>query len=203
MMAKIRLVWMDRRAASAAEFGLVLPLLLLLLFGIIDMGRFFWQLNESEKATQMGARLAIVTTPVSPDLVGASYVNGSVTKSGDLIPASALGTLKCTNAGCSCQTGTCPVANGSVDTTAFNVIVSRMTAINPAIRAANVSVSYSGSGFGYAGPADETMDVQPLVTVRLQNVQFNFLSLLGLASIDMPPAQATLTAEDSSGSFSN
>jgi Flp pilus assembly protein TadG len=194
----------DRRAASAAEFALVLPLLILLLFGIIDTGRFFWQLNESEKATQMGARMAIVTTPVSPDLVGTSYVAGTV-KSGDLIPASALGKVECTSAGCTCDTanGACPFTSGSVDTAAFNNVVTRMQQMSPLIGASNVVISYSGSGFGYAGAADETMDVQPLVTVRLQNMQFSPIALLGFAGWDLPPASATLTAEDSSGTISN
>ena len=51
----------DRSAASAAEFALVLPLLLLFLFGIIDAGRFMWEYNRAEKATQVGARVAVVT----------------------------------------------------------------------------------------------------------------------------------------------
>ena len=50
----------DCRGASAAEFSLVLPLLILLLFGIIDAGRLLWEVNRAEKATQMGARYAIV-----------------------------------------------------------------------------------------------------------------------------------------------
>ena len=111
MIRLARQLFRDRHGASAAEFALVLPLLLLLLFGIIDMGRFFWELNESEKATQMGARMAIVTTPVSPDLVGESYVAGTV-KNGDLIPASALGTLECTSQGCTCKVAPCPAGGG-------------------------------------------------------------------------------------------
>ena len=202
MIRVLRQLLGDRRASSAAEFALVLPLLLLLLFGIIDMGRFFWQLNESEKATQMGARMAVVTTPVSPDLVGESYVDGT-TKSGDLIPAAALGTLTCNKDGCTCTAGTCPGGAGDVDTDAFDVIVSRMARMNPQITADNVEVSYSGSGFGYAGEADDIMDVQPLVTVTLKDMTFNFIALLGLVQVDMPKASATLTAEDSSGTFSN
>ena len=78
-----------------------------------------------------------------------------------------------------------------------------MSYINPLITDENVVISYSGSGFGYAGEADETMDVQPLVTVATSGMKFNFISLLGLGEIDMPAARATLTAEDSSGTFSN
>ncbi|MCF2514815.1 pilus assembly protein [Sphingomonas sp. G124] len=192
----------DRRAASAAEFALVLPLLILLLFGIIDTGRFFWQLNETEKATQMGARMAIVTTPVSPDLVEASYVAGTV-KSGDLIPSSALGTIECNSGGCLCKVDPCPFSNSTVDTTAFNTIVTRMSQMNPLISPSKVVISYSGSGFGYAGAADETMDVQPLVTVTVRDMRFKPIALLGFAGWNLPAASATLTAEDSSGTFSN
>ena len=49
------------QAASSAEFALVLPLLLVLLFGVIDAGRFMWEYNRAEKATQMGVRYAVVT----------------------------------------------------------------------------------------------------------------------------------------------
>ena len=55
----------DRSGSSAAEFGIVLPLLLMFLFGIIDAGRFMWTYNHAEKATQMGARMAVVTSPLS------------------------------------------------------------------------------------------------------------------------------------------
>ena len=202
MSLRLRQLLKDRRAATAGEFALVLPLLILLLFGIIDTGRFFWQLNKSEKATQMGARLAIVTTPVSPDLVGASYVAGTV-KSGDLIPATALGTLTCDKDGCTCQANPCPGGAGDVDAAAFGAIVTRMSQMNPLITEDNVEVRYSGSGFGYAGAADETMDVQPLVTVTVRDMRFSPIALLGFAGWDLPAASATLTAEDSSGTFSN
>jgi hypothetical protein len=202
-MTLLRHLARDRRASSAAEFALVLPLLILLLFGIIDTGRFFWELNRSEKATQMGARMAIVTTPVSPDLVGASFIDGTTTKSGDLVPATAMASVECDKDGCSCAAGSTPASCSDVDTDAFNTIVTRMTQMNPLITADNVVISYSGSGFGYAGDADETMDVQPLVTVRLRNMRFTPIALLGFAGWDLPEARATLTAEDSSGSFSN
>ena len=42
----------NRSGASAAEFALVLPILLILLLGIIDAGRWLWTYNRAEKATQ-------------------------------------------------------------------------------------------------------------------------------------------------------
>ena len=192
----------DRRAASAAEFAMVLPLLILLLFGIIDVGRFFYELNENEKATQMGARMAVVTNPVSTGLVQASFIAGTV-KSGDLVPSTALGTVTCTNISCTCA-GTCPGGfSTALNAAAFTNIVTRMQRMNPLIQPANVEILYSGSGFGYAGPADTDMDIEPLVTVRLKNMQFSPIALLNFAGWNLPAASATLTAEDSSGTVSN
>jgi hypothetical protein len=47
------------------------------------------------------------------------------------------------------------------------------------------------------------MDVQPLVTVTVRDMRFSPIALLGFAGWDLPAASATLTAEDSSGTFSN
>ena len=46
----------NRSGAAAAEFALVLPVALLLFFGIMDVGRYVWALNEIEKAVQAAAR---------------------------------------------------------------------------------------------------------------------------------------------------
>lgn len=46
--------------AVAIEFALVMPLLCLLLFGIVEMGRLLWTWNAAVEATRLGARLAVV-----------------------------------------------------------------------------------------------------------------------------------------------
>jgi len=199
------------RAASAAEFALVVPLLLLFIFGIIDVGRFMWEINQAEKATQVGARMAIVTNPVSTGLVDADFASATLPV-GSLIPASALGNLVCSSTACTCAN--CPTSIGSgVNSAAFAAIVTRMAQIKPGITAANVEVTYRGSGFGYAGAASsgpgggsappETMEISPLVTVSLKDVEFTPITSLLLASIDLPSFTTTLTAEDSAGTFSN
>lgn len=207
-------LWRSERAASAAEFSLVLPLMIVLLLIMVDVGRFMWMVSEAEKATQAGARFAVVTDPVSPGLVDADFASGTL-PAGELIPADALGALACTSSGCTCATSPCDkVTDMSVNATAFNAIVARMQAMNPDIKTSNVKVTYRGSGFGFAGNpvsggggggggAIETMEISPLVTVSLTGMQFTPIAGFMMASFNLPPFSSTLPAEDAAGTFSN
>jgi hypothetical protein len=209
-----RLIW-STSGASAAEFALILPLFLVMMFGVFDAGRFMWESNEAEKATQVGARVAIVTDVLSSGLRDEDYagktVGGTTLGPGDIIPAAALGSLKCTSTGCSCETAPCPSSLGTFNSTLFtNVLVTRMKQMYPAIKAENVIVRYQGSGFGMAeaaagggGGGAEQMEISPLVTVTLTGVQFRPLTTFALKTITMPDFSTTLTAEDASGQYSN
>lgn len=54
----------SQRAAAMVEFAIVLPVLLLLVFGIIDFGRALYTLNNLTSAVREGARLGSVqSTP--------------------------------------------------------------------------------------------------------------------------------------------
>jgi Flp pilus assembly protein TadG len=196
--------------ATAAEFAIVLPLFLILLFGIIDAGRYLWQYNEAEKATQVGVRLAVVTNVLSSGLENADYtgqtIDGVKIQPGGVIPAGALGTMVCTSTGCTCDTSKgavdpCPDP-GTFDSDTFNnVLVARMQQIDPTIQADNVVVRYSGSGLGFASAGQ--MEISPLTTVSLQNMKFVPITSFLFAQITMPELSATLTSEDASGSYSN
>jgi Flp pilus assembly pilin Flp len=59
--------WRDDRGAAVIEFALIVPLLLLLLFGIIDMSRAFYTLNNLASAVREGARRGAVAD-TRPDL---------------------------------------------------------------------------------------------------------------------------------------
>ena len=204
----------DRRGGSAAEYAMVVPLLLVFIFATIDGGRFMWRYNRAEKATQAGVRVAAVTqiipTGLSGTWVGAT-VNGNILTQGDVIPVSAIGTITCTKPsgtlGCVC-TGTsvasplsCP---GTIDSTGWVKVRDRVILMEPAATEANISVEYRGSGLGYAGDPSG-LDIAPLVTVRLKDLTFQPASLLifGQTNYKMPEFTTTLTAEDSVGTHSN
>lgn len=138
--------------ATAAEFAMVLPLLILFLFGIIDVGRYMWTLNQVEKATQMGARMAVVTNMVPGGLASQNY--GAILGQGAAIPTSQFGAAACSApAGtltCTCVTSPCPTLT-PVDNTAFTAITTRMNQIAESVSPQDVTIRYDNSGLGYAG----------------------------------------------------
>ena len=204
----------EERAATAAEFAMVLPLLLIFLFGILDAGRFMWEYNEAEKATQMGARYAVVTNPVLGGTTSASLLNYSFAvndgiTAGTAVPVANFDTAACTttstsaSAACTClpKGGFC--SGATADGTSFGLIVTRMSAIDPLIQAKNVEVDYKNVGLGFAGDPNGP-DVSPLVTVQLTGLTFQPLTtLLFGASFNMPDISASLTGEDLSGTTGN
>lgn len=55
-------LWRDQRGVAAVEFALVLPILLLILFGIIQFGFIFVVQNSMQNAVREGARAMAVST---------------------------------------------------------------------------------------------------------------------------------------------
>jgi Flp pilus assembly pilin Flp len=194
----------NQGGASAAEFGLVLPLLTLLLFAVIDAGRFMWEWNRAEKATQVGARFAVVTAPVLNGLDD-SYsfsVSGGIPQ-GTAVPTSSFDSATCDNASCSCTPNGGFCSASSWNSGAFAAIRSRMTSFYPQIKDANVQIIYKNVGLGFAGDPGSS-DVSPLVTVKLRSMTFKPISCRVFGcSIAMPDFSTSLTAEDLSGSVSN
>lgn len=203
----VRRLFRDASGASAAEFTLVLPLLILLLFGTIDVGRYAWSLSQAEKATQTGARWAVATN-VIPSFYSYSFaVTGGIPQ-GTTVPPANFPTITCKTVSgtpaCSCagNLSFCAIepTNGI---SAFNGLATRMAQIYPGLTANNVVVTYSWSGLGFSGDPNGP-DVAPLTTVSLQNVKFfPFSSQIFGGQVDLPQFAYTLPMEDGSGTSSN
>lgn len=198
-MSLLRRLFDDRSGSGAAEFAIVLPLLMILLFVGVDGGRYLYNINRIEKATQFGARFAVVTSPVASDLAGIDYVGqtvGGVTLTqGDRIPAAALASFTCSGSTSTCSGG------HTFNSTAFNNILQRMKYMAPELQASNVNVSYAGSGLGYAGDPSG-MQIAPLVTVQVTGLTWQPISGFALLNASYPSISTTLTAEDSQGTQS-
>lgn len=201
-MSRARALWSDESGASAAEFTLVLPLMLIFLLGIMDVGFYAWQLNRAEKATQTGARWAVTTDLVPSGLVAYSFAVGAGVPQGTVVPeADSFEEIVCTDDGCAC-TGACPFP-ADADADAFAAIVERMQDIKNEIEPANVEIVYSWSGLGFSGDPNGP-DVAPFVTVRLVDMDYQPLfTLITGGDVALPDFAYTLTAEDSQGTYAN
>lgn len=204
-MILARALFRGQRAASAAEFALVLPLLILFLLGLIDTGRFMWEYNQAEKATQMGVRYAVATDIVPAGLSTYSFASQGGVIAGNPVPSSAagsppawFGSATCNNSSCTCtgSNGICGVIG--YDAAAFAAIVQRMNFMYHGATAPRVTVEYRNVGLGFAGDPNGP-DVAPLVTIRLTGMTFQPLSTMMFGQgVTMPDFRAALTLEDGS-----
>lgn len=204
-MKLLRRLLANKTGASAAEFAFVLPLALIFLFGTIDVGRYMWEINQVEKATQTGARWAVATDIIASDLILYSFATDGDTLQGEPVSEAEFPGVQCTSAGCTCVTGgACAFDATETDGDAFDALVNRMNDIKSGITADNVVVDYRYSGLGFAGDPNGP-DVAPIVAVKVKNLRFipMFLGPIINVSLPIPDLSYSLTMEDGAGEFSN
>ncbi len=202
----------DESGAVLVEISILLPIVIVVLLGSIDLLYAFYQWNAAAKAVQVGARIAAVSDPVA---AGLNNLSNQVVLSGLVAPRGPMPWFAITCDGsiavCSCS-GTCPgIAANPYSPAAMNRIIfgrgstsctdatsyyaTGMCDIFRSISAANVVIVYTQTGLGYAGRPGGPV---PTITVSLRNLQFQFffLSYLLGRSIPMPAMTTTITAED-------
>ncbi|WP_027183285.1 TadE/TadG family type IV pilus assembly protein [Desulfovibrio inopinatus] len=65
---------------SALEFALIVPIFVMSLFSVVELGRYFWIQHAISSAAIEGARLAILNGPTDAEVV--NYVQDLLTDSG-------------------------------------------------------------------------------------------------------------------------
>src|SRR5690606_40750379 len=176
----------ERRGPAAAEFALVALLFITMSLGVIDMARLAWELNSAKAATRAGARLAVVSRPVSDDLNGFDAIAELGIPGGQPVPANSALDRTCTADGCSA---------GGADAATFTAIVARMRDFYGQTDPDDVTVTYRHEGLGYSGLIGPA--VEPLVTVTIAARPFTptALQIFGV-SFSLPAVSTTMTGED-------
>jgi Flp pilus assembly protein TadG len=193
---------------TLVEFAIVLPIFLLLLFALIDFGRMGYEYVLAQKAMQKAARIAVVRPSACDGLAGITALpttNDSVSPLPVGVTAPKYGT------NCSVSANVCKVvATQTCSGNASNATAQEIwTAVSPLLppnaTIARLSFTYAfNSDLGFLGGPYE-----PMVTVKLQGMNFAFVSPLGalatLASgvnsnlpstLPFPAMSVSLPAED-------
>jgi Flp pilus assembly protein TadG len=68
---RMRMASRDRRGNAIIEAALVLPILLLLAFGTVEFGHYFYVRNNLQGAAREGARAAILASAANADVTSA------------------------------------------------------------------------------------------------------------------------------------
>lgn len=158
--------WADCRGGALVELSIVMPLLLLMVFGLLDYGRLYWNEVAAQKAAAVAARIAAVRPPVCenvPTVIGAASSD---------IDAGALCRI---SGNCSATSAVTCRLNAVTNTTATEIWNRIRPLMPPNATRANVQLTYSNnSNIGFVGGP-----YSPIVTVDLVNMEFRFVSPLG------------------------
>jgi Flp pilus assembly protein TadG len=192
----------DETGATAAEFAVVALIAIALTLGVIDMGRFAWEINSAKAATRAGARVAVVTSAVSEAFADYDAVSDGYFAGQDMSDPPPAGADPPQTDICTSSAGS---SGGAPDSTAFNTIVAEMQGYYGRIQPENVVVEYRNVGIGVAGNP-YAPDIEPLVTVRLAGngdapaVPLTFspgvLQIFGMAPFLLPNMATSLSGEN-------
>lgn len=191
MLKLLNRFFRNDEGGTLIEFTLIFMLLIFTTFAVTDIGYALWQWNSAEKATQLGARKAVVSYPVATGLEKFDCTDATVS-AGD----------PCTNSGKSFGTVTCygnnptTCSDGSVfRTVVADLILARMQLVFPRVQMENLEFIYEDLRLAFAGRGSPVASV----TVRMVGLDFQFILIeifAGLGTISMPDYRATLSTED-------
>ena len=192
----------DQDGTTIVELAVVMPLFLLLFLGLIDFGRMAFHYVTAEKAMQVAARVAAVRAPACASV---PLFYQRVT-SGAPVPPPDFGT-SCSAGANICALETTIQCSGSTTNATSNeiwILIRGALPNNASVE--NLRFSYTQDpNMGFLGGP-----YVPVVTVELQNLNFEFISPLGAlvgltgatasnalgADIPFPSMSVSLPGED-------
>lgn len=202
-MRQLRRLRREEDGTTLVELAFVIAIFLLLFFAVLDFGRLSYNWAMAEKAVQMAARMAAVRPAVCAGLPTTNLAGTGNTARFGTVCSSATAT-------CAGETaGPGPSCSGSTTNATANQIFTSVQGLLPGnATAENLKFTYTyDPAMNFLGGP-----FVPVVTVELQNLQFNFASpLLGLARLagaantgagnkpsplTFPPMSVSLPGED-------
>lgn len=157
--------------ATLVEFALVVPLFLLLAFGLLDFGRLGFSYVMAQKATERAVREVVVRTPVCTGLPEFNTRGGTSTALDEIRYGASCqsNSLLCADPG----TVTCTAADGSA--TGSEIFVQIQTLLPTNALPQNLHFTYAfDENLGFLGGP-----YTPLVTVELRDLDFEFVTPIG------------------------
>jgi hypothetical protein len=178
----------DENGTTVVELAVVMPLFLLLFFGLIDFGRMAFHYVTAEKAMQVAARVAAVRAPACAS-VPLFYQRPS---SGAPVPPPAFGTSCSAGANICAAEATVQCSGTTANATSNEIWALIRGALPNNATVGNLRFIYTQDpNIGFLGGP-----YVPVVTVELQNLNFEFVSPLGaLVGLTGATASGTLGAD--------
>lgn len=155
---KLRALLRCRDGVAAIEFAFVMPVLLILSIGALEMALLIFDFHNATEATRRGARLAVINYM----MVEASDIASSDTTC-----------TKVTGGDVTCTGVTLAGADLTDANVTFSEIYNDMQDMLPRLTEEDVVVFYSNSGITSASAA--TSVITPTVTVNIQNLTYEFM----------------------------
>lgn len=190
----------DEEGATLVEFAMVIVVFLLILFGLIDFGRYAFHLVATERAMHVAARVAAVRPPACAGVPAIHTRSASSTTAPEFGTSCNAGADICANAG----TITCAGSAGNATAAEVWGLVQGTMPNDATIADLQFSYGYDANLGFLGGP------YVPVVTVELSNVTFRFVSPLAAlvalaggaadpalgADITLPAMSVSLPGED-------
>ena len=189
-MRRATSLWRREEGASLAEFALITPILLLLTFGILDIGFLMWQFQQGTIASKRAVRIAATRELVTPG----AFNDCGPSRAATAVAGTICSSLAFSGSGvwATCKGDGSGDAGCGADVTR---VAQEVAKFYPRVTPADITITLSDGGLGFQGLGHPV----PIVTVQFENVDYDYLFIGGLAqltSFEMPSMTASAAAED-------